>query len=35
MVEVIIEFCFFIEENLVTVEGVGLKALEMDVFRQW
>lgn len=34
MVEVIIEFCFFIEVNLVMVKGVRLKALEMDVFRQ-
>lgn len=35
MVEVIIEFCFFTEVNLVTVKDVRLKALEMDVFRQY
>lgn len=35
MVEVKIEFCFFTEENLLTVKDVGLKALELDVFRQW
>lgn len=35
MVEVIIEFCFFIEVNLVTVKGIRLEVLEMDVFRQY
>lgn len=34
IVEVIIEFCFFIEVNLVTVKGVRLKTPEMNVFRQ-
>lgn len=34
MVEVIIEFCFFIEVNLVMVKGIRLKVLEIDVFRQ-
>ena len=34
IVEVIIDFCFFIAVHLVMVKGVRLKALEMDVFRQ-